>query len=182
MRPGVLDTALFLRRRTALCAALGRPILLMGNGLQPRNVPMNALPFRQDSSFLYYTGCALPGAAALLRDGHCTLFLPLPAPDDALWHGELPTAAGLQTQYGVEALRPIGELEGACRGLELATLAVSDPVAPARGAPLTRPPRARATPGPGPGTTATRTSCRPSSPSDASRTPGTCPPTERRPA
>jgi len=137
VRPGVLDTALFLRRRTALCAALGRPILLMGNGLQPRNVPMNALPFRQDSSFLYYTGCALPGAAALLRDGHCTLFLPLPAPDDALWHGELPTAAGLQTQYGVEALRPIGELEGACRGLELATLAVSDPVARALGARIT---------------------------------------------
>ena len=42
--------------------AVGAPILLMGNGVRYRNSAY-PLPFRQDSSFLYYTGCHQPEAA-----------------------------------------------------------------------------------------------------------------------
>ena len=74
-------------RRAKLQELVQSPILLMGNGVRLRNLPINALPFRQDSTFLYFTGCTRPGAALLLVDGEATLYLPPPAADDALWHG-----------------------------------------------------------------------------------------------
>ena len=49
----LLTPHLHRQRRSALMAAVGAPILLMGNGVRYRN---SAYPisFRQDSSFLYY--------------------------------------------------------------------------------------------------------------------------------
>ena len=69
-------------RRQALYEQLNRPILLMGNQSRIRNLPMNAVPFRQDSTFLYFTGCDVPGAAALIDGSGTTLFLVPPADDD----------------------------------------------------------------------------------------------------
>lgn len=97
-------------RRARLRGQVDGDVLLMGNGVRARNLPMTHLPFRQDSTFLYFTGCALPDAAALLADDGYTLFLPRPAPDDALWHG--PTAT----------LEELGAAHGADRALDLATL------------------------------------------------------------
>lgn len=132
-----LDPSVHAARRSALTAAAGGPILLMGNGLQSRNMPLNHLPFRQDSTFLYYLGCADPGAAALLDGDRCELFLPLPAADDALWHGVMEDAEALQARYGVSGVRPIEDLDRACAGRSWLSLAVSDPAATARIAALT---------------------------------------------
>jgi Xaa-Pro aminopeptidase len=134
--PG-LDPAVFRQRRAALAATVGGPVLLMGNGLQPRNLPLNHLPFRQDSTFLHFTGCAMPGAAALLDGDRCELFLPLPAPDDGLWHGELEGPDALKARYGVTGVQAAEGLAGACAGRALLSMAVSDPRATARLAALT---------------------------------------------
>jgi len=101
----------------------------MGNGNIPRNIPINLLPFRQDSNFLYFTGCDLPGAAALILGDRCELFLPLPAEDDAIWHGETPGLEELRVAYGVDVIRDSEELVAACECVvgPLMTLAVSDP-------------------------------------------------------
>lgn len=121
-------TEVFASRRAALAAAAaGRPVLLMGNGHRARNLPQYGVAFRQDSNFLYLTGCAEPGAAALVQpDGHTTLFLVLPAEDDGLWHGHVDTAEDLRARYGVHAVRAHTELEAACAGLAPLTLAVPD--------------------------------------------------------
>lgn len=77
LRPGPasLGAEVHAARRARLRAAVPGPILLIGNGTIQRNLPMNLLRFRQDSSFLYFTGCDEPGAALLLDESGDTLFL-----------------------------------------------------------------------------------------------------------
>lgn len=120
--PGV-----FADRRRRLIAEVGGPILLAGNGERARNLPMTSLPFRQDSSFLYYTGCSVPGAALLLTNDGETLFLPPVEPDDALWHGPTPTLAEQGHTLGFESVEPSTHLAVRARALTAAkTLAVAD--------------------------------------------------------
>lgn len=114
------------RRRQELRRRLGRPILLLGNGPRARNLPGYGLPFRQDSTFLYFTGCTLPDAAALLDEDGYTLFLRSPGPEDALWHGPVP---GLEEQgvlHGADHVREASELRGAVAGRSVLTLAIPD--------------------------------------------------------
>lgn len=115
----------FAQRRQQLLGKVTGPILLMGNGEQSRNLPMNKHPFRQDSTFLYFTGCALPYAAALLEEEHLTLFLPEPAADDPLWHGTVPSLLELGDRYGADEVMPIASLEAKSPN-NVKTLAVSD--------------------------------------------------------
>lgn len=74
-----------------------------------RNYPGNPYPFRASSHFLYFVGAALPGASLLLAGGEATLFVPPPAPDDALWHGPTPSFDALGAELGL-AVRPTTEL------------------------------------------------------------------------
>lgn len=122
----MLSPAIHARRRQRLQGLVSAPVLLMGNGVRSRNLPAYGLPFRQDSTFWYFTGCALPNAAAVLMDGRCTLFLPRPADDDALWHGHVETFDHFRERYGVDAVRAIEELPAALTGLQALTLAVPD--------------------------------------------------------
>ncbi|MFT5684928.1 MAG: Xaa-Pro aminopeptidase, partial [Myxococcota bacterium] len=113
-------------RRATLMAALDAPILLSGNGVRYRNSAYH-LPFRQDSSFLYYTGCQQPGAAVLIADGLSTLFLTPPADDDALWHGHSESIAQTAAALGFDEVRPRAELAEVCAGhSDLHTIAVPD--------------------------------------------------------
>lgn len=122
----MLTPATFARRRQRLASLVSTPVLLMGTGRRARNLPMNEVTFRQDSTFWYFTGCELPDAAALLMDGRCTLFLPPPAADDALWHGTVHTLDELRERYGVDEVRSLEALADAVRGLSPATLAIGD--------------------------------------------------------
>jgi Xaa-Pro aminopeptidase len=123
----MIPAATFADRRRRLAALAPGPILLMGNGERSRNLPMNKLPFRQDSTFLYFTGCALPDAAMLLQDDYCTLFVVPPADDDALWHGEVDGLDVLRAKYHVDAVRSIDELASAVDDLvNVRTIAVAD--------------------------------------------------------
>lgn len=123
-------------RRAALLSNLGQPILLVSNGERSRNLPINRLPYRADSTFLYYTGCAEPGAVALLESGRCTLFLNPPEPDDALWHGEVESLEERGLRYGVDSVRPLSELEASIVP-NLCSIAVPDDAATALASRLT---------------------------------------------
>lgn len=135
--PAVLRKA-HAERRAQLRASIAGPVLLMGNTTVSRNIPMNHLPFRQDSTFLYFTGCLEPGAALLLDGDEETLFLTPPAPDDALWHGHVTPIEEVAAGLGIATVRPLNELETACEALSARpkTLAVSAPAACARAAAL----------------------------------------------
>ena len=123
----MLDPVIHARRRQQLASRVTGPILLMGNGDRARNLPMATLPFRQDSTFLYFTGCAIPGASLLLVDGVSTLYLPVPPDDDALWHGTTQSIEELGASLGFTRVRPQKDLEAdASQHNSISTLAVPD--------------------------------------------------------
>ncbi len=115
-------------RRDALRQLTKTPILLMGNKERPRNIPMNHLPFRQDSSFLYFTGCNLPNAALLLTQDKEILFLPSPPQSDALWHGPTPSIQKQAQKLGFEHVAERNRLEDHIKPLSttIQTIAVPD--------------------------------------------------------
>lgn len=123
----MLPAAVHADRRRQLAARIGAPILLMGTGVRARNLPMNELPFRQDSTFLYFTGCALPDASALIDGERCTLFLPPKPPNDVLWHGPSPSFEEIGELLGVDAVLTPDHLETELGGRTPRTVAIADP-------------------------------------------------------
>lgn len=116
-------------RRTKLSNALGDVSALVFSGVpRARNYAANTHPFRAESHFLYLAGVSLRGAALFVDRGKSTLFVVPPAPDDALWHGEVPSMRDLQTQTGVDEVAPIDRLRDAIgsRGKTIATLPVHE--------------------------------------------------------
>ncbi|MFT4622090.1 MAG: Xaa-Pro aminopeptidase [Myxococcota bacterium] len=118
-------------RRDRLTAEVGGAILLLGNGVRDRNLPGYGVRFRQDSTFLYYTGCTIPGAAVLLHDGCFTLYLQAAADDDVLWHGPGASPAEIGARLGATKVLCSRELPASIRTLqdrqvEVHTVAVAD--------------------------------------------------------
>lgn len=101
----------YAARRARLIAEVEGPVLLVGNGFRARNLPMTQVPFRQDSTFLFYTGCTEPDAAVLLTNTGETLFLEPPAADDALWHGRSVGIEARAAALGFNAVRPSRDLD-----------------------------------------------------------------------
>jgi len=106
----MLKPSVFADRRNRLLSEVGGPILLLGNGHRAKNLPMTPLPFRQDSTFLYLTGCTEPDAALLLTESECTLFLPPPDADDPLWHGPQPSITERGAALGFDRVEPLPHL------------------------------------------------------------------------
>jgi Xaa-Pro aminopeptidase len=109
----VFEPSVFAHRRRQLASLVGdRPVLLMGHRPSPRNFLANTLPFRQDSTFLYFLGVEEPGAAAIIGPGgHTTLYLPARTAQDALWHGERPSISDVASTCGADAARPMSALQ-----------------------------------------------------------------------
>ena len=87
----------YAARRAALAAAVPDGlIVLLGNDDAPMNYAANLYPFRQDGSFLYYTGLDAPGLAVALdaETGDATLYGTDPTIDDEVWEGAAPHARG----------------------------------------------------------------------------------------
>lgn len=103
-----IEPSVFAARRQALAAAMGdRPVLLVGHRQVPRNYLANTFPFRQDSTFLYYTGVEEPDAACVIGPGgHTTLYLEERTAADALWHGQRPSLADVAALCGADEARP----------------------------------------------------------------------------
>lgn len=71
-------------------------------------------PFRADSHFFYLTGFEEPGAWLVLRaDGHSVLFCRPRDPERELWDGIRLGPDAAPALLGVDAARPIGDLESA---------------------------------------------------------------------
>ena len=121
-------------RREALLAAVGGPIVLMGHTPVVRNAPGNFLPFRQDSTFLYYTGCDRPGAVAILsEEAGFELYLPAGHEDDELWHGPSEPIEEVGARLGADRLRKRDDAEARIAALRqsgaLHTVPVAEPMA-----------------------------------------------------
>lgn len=82
----------FADRRATLAEAVGSGlIVLLGNRPAAMNYAANHYPFRQDGTFLYYTGLDAPHLALTLdaETGEATLYGPEPTMDDAVWEGSV---------------------------------------------------------------------------------------------
>jgi Xaa-Pro aminopeptidase len=117
----------FAARRRALLGRFSGPVVLAAGFPRARNYAANRYPFRAASHFLYFAGRAIPGAALVFAEGRVSLFAEPPEPDDALWHGPRPSFAEIRDALAVDAVRPLGELDGVLRALPAAaTLPPSD--------------------------------------------------------
>jgi Xaa-Pro aminopeptidase len=87
-------------------------ILLCGNSPVPRNYPGNPYPFRQDSTFLYYTGIDAPGYHYLLDcdKNEEILFGKEAGIDDQIWSGPQITHRDLSDQTGIKKVMPVSKL------------------------------------------------------------------------
>ena len=103
----------YLQRREILKTAMGDgQILLLGNQVSSINFKDNWYPFRQDSSFLYYAGVALPGLFMLIDidKDETILFGDELSIDDVVWTGPLPSLADLAAKTGIEKVLPVAQL------------------------------------------------------------------------
>ena len=92
-------------RRNRLMQALSPGLILIpGHQASPINFKDNTYPFRQDSSFLYFGGPAVPDLVMLL-DGDANqsyLFGRKADPHEALWTGPVPALAELAESAGFD--------------------------------------------------------------------------------
>lgn len=109
--PPIIETTHFIERRNHLRQRVDGDILLLGNTELARNFPANHLPFRQDSSFWYYTGCTIPNAAWFASPAEDILFLPVQDPNDVLWHGEQESNDSIAKRLGFNHWLPRESLD-----------------------------------------------------------------------
>jgi Xaa-Pro aminopeptidase len=105
----------FRTRRALLLKEAGNGLILLpGNEEAPMNYADNVYRFRQDSSFLYFTGIRLPHFVLLLdaSSGTSVLFGQEPTIDDIVWMGPQPSLAQLAEAAGIEKALPYEALSG----------------------------------------------------------------------
>lgn len=110
----MFDAKTYVKRRADLRAALAARgvtqglALFLGNKDSPMNYAANCYPFRQDSSFLYFFGAAVPDLAAALdvETGKAVLYGDDISLEDIVWTGALPRIAELAELAGVETAAP----------------------------------------------------------------------------
>ncbi len=123
--------AVYRQRRATQAGELKRPLVLFSGLARARNYQGNNLPFRASSTYLYFGGPPVEGAALVIEpqsngsDG-CTLLRMPPAPDDALWHGVIPDDAAVAAAAGLEtsSLADPDQLESVLAGREAACVEV----------------------------------------------------------
>jgi len=119
-------------RRNQLLARLDTPALLMAGGRGSRNYPHNYLPYRADSSFLFFFANPEPSAVALFdpQDQSVSLFLHERTTEDALWHGPTPSFAEMKEAHGVTQVLPLASLDASVKAIakrrKVHALAVAD--------------------------------------------------------
>ena len=100
----MFDQTVYRQRRAALAAQLETGlVLLVGHTASPINFAANPYPFRQDSSFLYYSGLNHADCAILIDmdNGRETLYGPEASLDDVIWTGPQPSLEELAAGAGI---------------------------------------------------------------------------------
>jgi len=119
-------------RQIRLAEKLGdRMALVAAGGPTSRNYPAAHYPYRASSHFLYLVGLPLTDAMAVLEGERCTLFLPPPGPEDALWDGPVPGMRQIAEWTGCRVM-PLERLSDEIGGQDVATLPAPDPVTRSR--------------------------------------------------
>jgi Xaa-Pro aminopeptidase len=103
----------YTERRKHLCADVGSGlILLLGNEESPMNYTDNQYPYRQDSSFLYFSGLDCPGLAAVIDvdQGTECMFGDDLTVDDIVWTGPQPTLKEKCLETGISETAGLDKL------------------------------------------------------------------------
>ena len=109
----LFDKQTYTARRTRLQPSIGSGLILMlGNNDSPMNYPANTYKFRQDSSFLYFTGLHREGLALLIDadNGEEWLFGNDISLDDIVWFGAVDSVAEMASQSGISHSAPMSAL------------------------------------------------------------------------
>ncbi len=104
---------IYEERRNRLQAQLKTGLLFfLGNDESPMHSPGSMQAFRQDSTFLYFTGVDFPGFSLLmdLDQDSTTLFADDPALDSIIWTGMHPSVAELAWKAGITNAAPVTKL------------------------------------------------------------------------
>ncbi len=104
-------------------------VLLLGHTATVRDHPADHHPFRQDATFLYFTGLDEPDAALLVdtASGESTLFGVEPDLEDIVWHGPRPPLAERAATAGADSYRSASDLPSALAGRTPLTLPAPRP-------------------------------------------------------
>jgi Xaa-Pro aminopeptidase len=109
----MFDISTYVTRRKQLLAQMDSGlILLSGNEESPMNFTENVYPFRQDSTFLYYSGLDHPHLAILLDvdEEKVILFGDEPTIEEVVWMGPQPSLAGRAGEVGINETAPFIDL------------------------------------------------------------------------
>lgn len=110
----MFEKEIYSTRRANLRQKTGNGlILLLGNRESSMNYKDNWYPFRQDSSFLYFTGLDKPGLALLIDSDNEKeiLFGDDVTVDDLVWHGRQKTIREQAYQCGIQTVQPLSSLQ-----------------------------------------------------------------------
>ena len=110
----LFDKETYVQRRATLREKVGSGlIILLGNNNAPCNYPANAYTFRQDSSFLYFTGQDRESLAFVLDcdSGREWLLGDDIDIEDIIWTGFVPSVADLAADCGISCSAPYGKLK-----------------------------------------------------------------------
>lgn len=104
----------YTNRRTRLQTDLGSGIILLpGNDDSGMNYRDNIYPFRQDSTFLYFSGIDRPGLTFVLDidNNREILFGNEATVEEIMWTGPVDSLAATASQAGVQDIRPLSQLQ-----------------------------------------------------------------------
>jgi Xaa-Pro aminopeptidase len=105
---------IYINRRNQLKSLVGSGIiLLIGNEQSSMSFKDNWYLFRQDSSFLYFTGLDIPGIAAIIDIDNNTevIFGEESGVDDIIWNGHTPSLQEMAELSGCSATKPFNDLK-----------------------------------------------------------------------
>jgi len=109
----MFGSEIYKSRREQLRSVLGSgQVFLQGNGESPMNYHDNCYPFRQDSTFLYYTGIDLPGLHLLIDadSGVDILFGDEASIHDIIWTGPVSSMKELAQAAGIDKTAALKEI------------------------------------------------------------------------
>jgi Xaa-Pro aminopeptidase len=109
----IFESAVYENRRTVLKQKMQSGIaLFLGNTEAPMNYSSNTYKYRQDSTFLYFFGLAVPDLAAVIDfdENREIIFGNDFDIDDIIWMGNQPSVQSLAEQAGVRETMPMAKL------------------------------------------------------------------------
>lgn len=116
----MFNKEIYIKRRALLQQKVGNGmILLLGNGQSSMNFKDNWYQFRQDSSFLYFTGLDKPNLALIIDidNNKEILFGDDLTVDEIIWHGRQETVLEQASRCGISVVQPLQTLETTIKDL-----------------------------------------------------------------